>query len=338
MAQLPGILVGLQAARTVAERARDLLAGLYPDQFEGAYQRISDTLNERLAGRLSETQIESITDQVAGVLGVNKEELKLKLIQEERKLKKQEGEERKKKRKEDERDFDNRPKKKQDFEKVTLKYIERYISNTPFENFGDAIKVCINESERGETIHKRLTNHIKMRSLRLRMFIQPERVISPSTSGPPMGDYGRIVVVYDKQSNGKDLDADEIFLTRAQDGELHFDGLSFPDILKMDRFKIIKDHLLFLPSYEYDGHSPFWDTPNYDKIKCQNIETDGKNHILDWYIELNCLDAIYEERKTVQDVLVPLTGALWVMWWCEHFPQKYVVQRMISRILYEEKR
>ena len=118
MAQLPGILVGLQAARTVAERARDLLAGLYPDQFEAAYQRISDTLNERLAGRLSETQIESITNQVAGVLGVNKEELKLKLIQEERKLKKQEGEERKKKRKEDERDFDNRPKKNKTSKKL----------------------------------------------------------------------------------------------------------------------------------------------------------------------------------------------------------------------------
>lgn len=100
---------------------------------------------------------------------------------------------------------------------------------------------CINMIRAGSSFFNRVGRKIEMQSVRLKASIVPLR-----TSAAP--DYARILIVYDRQSNGALPALADILQTTDQAGTNTTTSFSGVNLNNRDRFVILRDHHIVLPS------------------------------------------------------------------------------------------
>lgn len=160
----------------------------------------------------------------------------------------------------------------------------RYVDNVPgpinIPNSTTNFSVYVlNTTQQGTAIQNRFANKIALKALQLKYHIQT------STSLATMNQQDiRIIVFYDKQTNGVTPAISDVLLNVDQSGSTSTNPNTFPNNFNRDRFVILHDKLFHLPPSTYNAGPPvnhdthgFFPTMNEMRwdgyIKLKNIET-----------------------------------------------------------------
>lgn len=98
----------------------------------------------------------------------------------------------------------------------------------------------------GSSFYNRTGRRVELKSIETKGFITAIRTIAGS-------EYCRIIIVYDKQTNGSPPTTSDILQTTDQTGTNTTTSMSGINPNNIERFIIIKDMLLFLPSLTYNA-------------------------------------------------------------------------------------
>lgn len=108
----------------------------------------------------------------------------------------------------------------------------------------------------GSSFFNRIGRRIEMKNIRITGSI--ETTNNASTDA----DYCRIVIIYDRQTNGALPAFADIFQDTAQDGTNTNNSLSNVNLNNRDRFVILRDLRLFLPLVSVTGSPTFFGAPD----------------------------------------------------------------------------
>lgn len=122
-----------------------------------------------------------------------------------------------------------------------IKCIDIVTTNSPFQLAATPpVITLLNGIQTGSGFFNRVGAKIEMLNLHIRGF-----VTNVTTS---LQDFGRIVVVYDRQPNGAIPTVSDILQTRSQTGAATNSGYSEINLDQRDRFQIIRDYEVHLPA------------------------------------------------------------------------------------------
>lgn len=102
--------------------------------------------------------------------------------------------------------------------------------------------ILLNAIQAGSGFFNRVGNKIEMRSIRF-----TGQIRSLNVSRSAVADYLRVVIVYDRQSNGATPALTDVFQDTDNVGNNHTDSLSGINLNNRDRFAIIMDKRIMLP-------------------------------------------------------------------------------------------
>lgn len=100
---------------------------------------------------------------------------------------------------------------------------------------------CLNLIRAGSSFFNRIGRKVNMKSLHLKMFLNPVR-----TSAAP--DYVRVMVVYDSQSNGAAPAISDVIQDTDQAGTNSTNAFSSANLNNRDRFRILCDYRIAPPT------------------------------------------------------------------------------------------
>lgn len=169
----------------------------------------------------------------------------------------------------------------------------------------------------GAGFFNRIGAKLNMKSLRVRGFIQ-----NISTC---VQDAGRIIIFYDRQTNGAAPSIDTLLQTRNNAGTASTTGLSEINLDNRDRFVILRDKHIILPSCTNEAGV----LTNY----APQITTQGdkSEFIFDEFIKLKGLQTMYSASTgLVGDIR---TGGLFMVLVCENSTANYQM-RWSARLRY----
>lgn len=162
-----------------------------------------------------------------------------------------------------------------------LKCFDVTPGNLNFITSGTGTTVQVyNSVPQGSEVYQRIGRKIYMKSLAIRGQIQQ---IATSVT-----DVGRILVVYDSQANGGGFPSAGSLLQDCNAG-VNTNGFSHININNRQRFKILRDYQVILPSATFVA-GVVTNLGYQDNI----IHT----HMVDWYIPLKGLEAIFNVNST----------------------------------------
>lgn len=153
----------------------------------------------------------------------------------------------------------------------------------------------VNLIRSGSGFNQRIGRRIEMKSLHLTGLIKPTGVVNPSY------DMGRILVVYDRQPNGAVPTIAQILLSYDQGSATSTNALSFTNPDQRERFMILMDERIALPSYATStGLTGGCDGPN-------------KSFLVNRFINLAGLRTQYGLDSSVAAIGDIASGALYVL-------------------------
>lgn len=122
-----------------------------------------------------------------------------------------------------------------------IKCVDIVTTNSPFQLAATPpVIALLNGVQTGAGFFNRVGSKVEMVNLHIRGFIT-----NVSTA---VQDFGRIVIVYDRQPNGAIPIVSDILQTRSQTGAATNTGYSEINLDQRDRFQIIRDYEVHLPS------------------------------------------------------------------------------------------
>ena len=124
-----------------------------------------------------------------------------------------------------------------------IKYCDVPFSDDNFVPVGSWAPILLNGVAQGAGQHNRIGNKIAMKSLKIR-----GQILQLATEVPT---YGRIIVYYDKQTNGANAALGDLLATTAQDGAITSTIWSEMNLRNVERFIILRDYTISLPSATY---------------------------------------------------------------------------------------
>lgn len=165
--------------------------------------------------------------------------------------------------------------------KEELKCFDVTPGNLNFQTSGTGTTVQVyNSVPQGVEVYQRIGRKIYMKSLHIRGQIQ---CIATAAI-----DVGRILVVYDSQSNGGGLPVVGSLLQDCNAG-VNINGFSHININNRQRFKIIRDYQVILPAATFTAG--VITNPGHQ----DNIEN---SHMINWFIPLKGLESIFQATST----------------------------------------
>lgn len=159
---------------------------------------------------------------------------------------------------------------------------------------GTSIAAPLNLPVNGAEIFQRVGRKIYMKSIQIKGWIY--------NKGTAIQDVGRILLVYDSQTNGAAPLIQNII--NNMDGTYATDGLSMVNLNNRQRFQIIRDHQITLPADTYTA-GVLTNGPSFNM-------TNAQAYCINWYIPLKKLETVYNQLNTgnVSDIV---SGALWIL-------------------------
>lgn len=156
---------------------------------------------------------------------------------------------------------------------------------TSAPNFAVAgVFTVLNTPVNGSELYQRVGRKIYMRSLHIKGFIE-----NAATS---IQDIGRIIIFYDSQPNA----AASNLATLLQDSNAAAatSGLSSINLTNRERFKIIKDHFITLPSVSNAA----------GVLSNTSLQDQQENFSINWFIKLKGLETVFNAVNggTVADI------------------------------------
>lgn len=145
------------------------------------------------------------------------------------------------------------------------------IAKTAYGMSSTAVVTCLNLIRVGSSFFNRLGRKIEMKSLHLKARVTPIRTIDAE-------DYARVIVVYDAQTNGANPAVTDVIQDTDQAGTNTTTAFSSANLNNRERFKILADWRLVLPSHTntagvitnigmIDPVEPSFDIERYIKLK-----------------------------------------------------------------------
>lgn len=156
---------------------------------------------------------------------------------------------------------------------------------------------AVNIIENGSAFYNRIGTEIKMKSLHITGYIQRESANAAVSDG----DYIRLVVIYDKQTNGAYPTFANIFTDYDLIGSTTTNWLSGINLPMKKRFKILMDERIYMPPCGINGVSG----PN------TNLQIDTQCLNINRYIKLKGLASDYSTSTgSIGDIT---TGGLYFL-------------------------
>lgn len=115
------------------------------------------------------------------------------------------------------------------------------IPSTAYAITSTGVVTPLNLIQVGSSFFNRIGRRIEMKSIRVSGDVNLLRTVATE-------DYARIMIVYDRQTNGAVPTIQDILQTTTQAGANSTTSLSGVNLNNRDRFKIIRDKRLFLPA------------------------------------------------------------------------------------------
>lgn len=171
-------------------------------------------------------------------------------------------------------------------------------TTTNFVNTG-AVFVVLNPVQQGSAYYNRIGSRIELSSLHLRGIIDPN---ADKANVVPF-DIGRIIIFYDRQTNGALPTQTALLQTVSQTGAATNVGLSEINLDNRDRFLVIRDYQVFFPETDNTGISRYVNTQSKE----------GNNeYSINMHIKLKGLQTMYKSSSnpiTAGDIA---TGGLFI--------------------------
>lgn len=163
-----------------------------------------------------------------------------------------------------------------------------------------AVFILMNETVTGAGFFNRIGSKISMQNVYVNGFI----VLSSSNSGVVPEDYLRVMIVYDKQANGAAPALTDVLANYDYNGATTTSALSGMNMNNRDRFLMLADERIYLPSVGVDGVNAGFTTLTPDPNK-------SDTYILKRFIKLRNLEGLYKASGGgIGDIA---TGALWLI-------------------------
>ena len=127
--------------------------------------------------------------------------------------------------------------------------------------------VVLNPVQQGPAYYNRIGSRIELSSVNLRGLINPLTVKNATQAN----DIGRIIIFYDRQTNGVLPTQVDLLQTRDQGGNATNVGISPINLDNRDRFLIIRDYQVFFPESDNVGITRFVNTQSKEGNNEYNI-------------------------------------------------------------------
>jgi len=198
-----------------------------------------------------------------------------------------------------------------------VKYCDIAVSDDNFVVVA-APGILLNGVAQGATQYNRIGNKIAMKSIRIR-----GQIINLLTV---VQNYLRIVVVYDKQTNGALPNSSVVLQTRIQDGTATNSAFSELNMDYLERFTILRDYTIATPALTNTAGV----ITNLGFDPGQNSDG-GSIFEIDWFIKLKGLQTLYKGATSgIGDIA---TGGLY-MYFLTHQTNNAWTFRNAERLRY----
>lgn len=124
-----------------------------------------------------------------------------------------------------------------------IKYADVAFSDDNFQVIGSFTPILLNGLAQGAGQTQRIGNKIAMKSLRVR-----GQILQLATA---VATYARIIIYYDKQTNGNPCAAGDLLLTTTTAPVAATSVFSELNLQNVERFLILRDYVVSLPSASY---------------------------------------------------------------------------------------
>lgn len=166
-------------------------------------------------------------------------------------------------------------------------------------NSGTACVQAITLVQQGAGISQRIGNKISLKSLKLRLFLQPN---TGNTQGPV--HYCRIMVIYDRNPNAAYVAANNILSESLQSNTIAT-GSYYDDINPnyFERFSVLMNETIALPPFD----------PGVLTNSSTTGPTEQKEFIVERYIKLRDLECIYSGTANPMTIAYSTVGSLQIL-------------------------
>lgn len=162
--------------------------------------------------------------------------------------------------------------------------------------------VPLNLVQAGSSFFNRVGRKIEMSTVRLTLSIQPKQVARTTT-----GDYGRVMILYDRQTNGALPALADILQDTDQSGNNSTNSTSGINLNNRDRFLMIIDKRMYLPAVVNQASGvPSLEFPS-------TLGSEKHNMFIDEYRKLGNLVTHYKADSTPAVIGDIATGALYMV-------------------------
>lgn len=164
----------------------------------------------------------------------------------------------------------------------------------------------LNAVQTGAGYFNRIGNRIAMKSVHLTGLIY-----STQSNTATLGeDINRIAIVYDRQANGAAPLYSDIFNAQKQNGNPvgTFRALTPINMVNKERFLILRDERLFMPSVGVSGNAPL-------KVQLGTNGNSGVRHtyFINFFIKMKGLETIYKSSTNPTAIGDIASGSLWIV-------------------------
>lgn len=166
----------------------------------------------------------------------------------------------------------------------------------------------LNGLQYGAAPYNRIGNRIRMKSLHLRGFIL---VTGSNAAANTQGFPARIIVFYDRQTNGANPSITDLLMAYTQAGATTSNTLDGIRMDNRDRFLILRDSQLTMPPVGVNGGTPAANTAFSYSVVTSGSDQGSGCFSVDMFIPLKGLEAHYKASTGLVGDLA--TGGLFVL-------------------------
>lgn len=203
-----------------------------------------------------------------------------------------------------------------------IKYCDSTVGTQGLKNFATPpVALFIQMPLQGAAPYQRVGQRIMLKSLRLRGFIENLQT--------GISDVGRVIVIYDRQTNGASPIWSDLILATVANGTTSSDALDGINMNNRERFKVLCDEQIYLPAVTNVGG-----VGSLTNAGTMFDNNSGAKHNFDRFIPLKDLETHF--KATAGGVGDVATGGLFAFFVCEETADNTWAWRGGFRLRYDD--